>query len=136
MLLSSELLGLTKALHLLSNPLPPAAGTWGLIDEQLYPEIYRKALKFMRLDPEECVMVAAHAYDLRAVKKVASELERGRHGIEAHEEQWNEGSLYLAGDGDLGEDMDLFIYGTRGGVQIGLGDLADIWTGVLLNTRI
>ena len=34
------------------------------------PEIYLKAIELLQLRPEECIMVAAHAYDLRAVKKV------------------------------------------------------------------
>ena len=48
LLLSSELLGSYK----------PA------------PESYLKALKVLQLKPEECVMVAAHAYDLRGAKAV------------------------------------------------------------------
>ena len=48
MLLSSELLGLTKP----------------------DPAIYRKAIELLGHEPEECLMVAAHAYDLRASKKV------------------------------------------------------------------
>ncbi|KAF2093460.1 haloacid dehalogenase [Rhizodiscina lignyota] len=34
------------------------------------PAIYLKALELMQLKPENCAMVAAHAYDLRAAKKV------------------------------------------------------------------
>jgi len=30
------------------------------------PEVYQKAMKALRLDPDQCVMVAAHAYDLKA----------------------------------------------------------------------
>lgn len=48
MLLSSELLGITK---------PDLA-------------IYRKAMVLLKRKPEDCVMVAAHAYDLRAAKAV------------------------------------------------------------------
>ena len=48
MLFSSELLGCYK----------PA------------PENYRKALELLKLRPEECVTVAAHAYDLRGAKAV------------------------------------------------------------------
>jgi HAD superfamily hydrolase (TIGR01493 family) len=48
MLLSSELLGLTKP----------------------DPAIYRKAIELLGHKPEECLMVAAHAYDLEAAKKV------------------------------------------------------------------
>lgn len=46
MLFSSELLGMTKP----------------------DPAIYRRAMELLRRKPEECVMVAAHAYDLRAAK--------------------------------------------------------------------
>jgi HAD superfamily hydrolase (TIGR01493 family) len=30
------------------------------------PEVYRMTMKVLRLEPNECVMVAAHAYDLKA----------------------------------------------------------------------
>ena len=48
MLLSSELLGLTKP----------------------DPAIYHRAMELSRREPSECLMVAAHAYDLRAAKAV------------------------------------------------------------------
>lgn len=48
MLLSSELLGLTKP----------------------DPAIYHKAVNLLKRKPQECVMVAAHAYDLRAARGV------------------------------------------------------------------
>ena len=47
MLFSSELLGMYK----------PA------------PESYRKALQLVKVKPDECVMVAAHAYDVRGASK-------------------------------------------------------------------
>ena len=47
LLLSSELLGLTKP----------------------DPAIYHKAIELLGHKPEECLMVAAHAYDLEAAKK-------------------------------------------------------------------
>ncbi|KAJ5762035.1 uncharacterized protein N7511_005417 [Penicillium nucicola] len=34
------------------------------------PEAYEKALQFVKLEPEEVVLVAAHAYDLRGAQKV------------------------------------------------------------------
>lgn len=34
------------------------------------PEAYTKALELIKLKPEECVLVAAHAYDLRGAKAV------------------------------------------------------------------
>ena len=48
LLLSSELLGLTKP----------------------DPAIYLKAIELLGHKPEECLMVAAHAYDLEAAKKM------------------------------------------------------------------
>ncbi|KAI9804656.1 MAG: hypothetical protein M1833_006731 [Piccolia ochrophora] len=48
-LFSSELLGMTKP----------------------DPEIYRRALALLRVAPHESVMVAAHAYDLRAARDVS-----------------------------------------------------------------
>lgn len=48
MMFSSELLGMTKP----------------------DPAIYRKAMELLKRKPEECIMVAAHAYDLRAAKEV------------------------------------------------------------------
>jgi len=80
------------------------------------PDIYLKAMKLMQLDPPECVMVAAYAYDLRAAKKVGMRTVYIQRSTE-----------------DLGEDVtvikgkvDLFIDGTKGGVEGGLGELADI----------
>lgn len=48
MLFSSELLGMTKP----------------------DPAIYRRAMELLKRTPDECIMVAAHAYDLRAAKEV------------------------------------------------------------------
>ena len=48
MLMSSELLGLTKP----------------------DPEIYKKAMQLARLEPKDCYMMASHLYDLEAAKKV------------------------------------------------------------------
>ncbi|KAF1955284.1 HAD-like protein [Byssothecium circinans] len=50
-LLSSELLGLTKP----------------------DPAIYRKAMDFVKLPPENCIMLASHLYDLEAAKGVGME---------------------------------------------------------------
>ncbi|KAL8726448.1 MAG: hypothetical protein Q9166_006726 [cf. Caloplaca sp. 2 TL-2023] len=47
-LFSSELLGLSKP----------------------NPAVYRKCINLMKVKAEDCLMVAAHAYDLRAAKKV------------------------------------------------------------------
>lgn len=32
--------------------------------------MYQKALELLKLEPEQCLMVAAHAYDLRAAAKM------------------------------------------------------------------
>jgi FMN phosphatase YigB (HAD superfamily) len=34
------------------------------------PLAYLKVLELLKLNPQQCCMVAAHAYDLRAAKKV------------------------------------------------------------------
>lgn len=65
MLFSSQLLGLTKVI---SSLLPIFASL--LIMEKPDPAIYNKALELMQLKSGECIMVAAHAYDLRAAKGV------------------------------------------------------------------
>ncbi|RDW66851.1 hypothetical protein BP5796_09600 [Coleophoma crateriformis] len=80
------------------------------------PKIYLKAIELLKLQPEECIMVAAHAYDLRAAKGV------GMQTIYIH--RLTE---------DLDEDMSLvekendqFLDGTTGGEDCGLGSLADV----------
>lgn len=64
MLFSSQLLGHTKVFkssHLRDHD----------ESKQHQPDlaIYNKAMDLMQLRPEDCVMVAAHAYDLRAAKQ-------------------------------------------------------------------
>ncbi|KAE8443308.1 hypothetical protein EG329_002024 [Mollisiaceae sp. DMI_Dod_QoI] len=93
-LFSSQLLGLTKP----------------------DPAIYQKVMELMQLAPNDCVMVAAHAYDLRAAKAVGMRTVYIQRTTE-----------------DLDEDMaaiqnevDIFIDGTSGHVPHGLGELADI----------
>jgi FMN phosphatase YigB (HAD superfamily) len=68
MLFSGELLGILK----------PA------------PESFHKALDLVRLKPEECVMVAAHAWDVRGGKDV------GMKTVYIH--RWTD---------DINEDMDI-----------------------------
>ena len=93
-LFSSELLGMTKP----------------------NPEIYRKALKLMKLLPEECIMVAAHAYDLRAAKNVGLKTVYIQRTTEDLIEDMKQ----------VREDVDVFLYGTDGTRQCGLGRLADL----------
>lgn len=92
MLFSSQLLGLTKP----------------------DPAIYKRALELMGLMPEECVMVAAHAYDLRAAKDVGMRTVYIRRETE-----------------DVGEDfeqiekgVDMFIDGRDGSEECGIAALA------------
>jgi FMN phosphatase YigB (HAD superfamily) len=35
---------------------------------------YQRVLELLQLEPHECIMVAAHAYDLRAAKEVLAVL--------------------------------------------------------------
>ncbi|KAF5392666.1 hypothetical protein D9757_000933 [Collybiopsis confluens] len=93
-LFSSQLLGLTKP----------------------DPKIYQKVLELLQLDPEDCIMVAAHAYDLRAAATVGLRTAYVHRATE-----------------DLHEDMALvrrensiFVSGTDGGRDSGLNALADI----------
>ena len=65
MLFSSELLGLTKeSLFLLHNDSRTD------FFRQPCPKIYHQALSLLCVQPSQSIMVAAHAYDLRAAKKV------------------------------------------------------------------
>jgi beta-phosphoglucomutase-like phosphatase (HAD superfamily) len=67
-LFSSQLLGLTKVVpyvlfvsvnsHDYHPPLQPD------------PSAYIRTMDLLQLRPEDCIMVAAHAYDLRAAKNV------------------------------------------------------------------
>ncbi|KUJ23709.1 haloacid dehalogenase [Mollisia scopiformis] len=93
-LFSSQLLGLTKP----------------------DPAIYVKAMELMQLRPEECAIVAAHAYDLRAAKKLGM----GTIYIQRATEDLDEDMTAIR------EEVDLFIDGTGGNVSSGLGELADM----------
>ena len=83
MLCSSELLGVYK----------PA------------PESYRKALQLVRAKPEECVLVAAHAYDVRGAK------EAGMRTVYVH--RWTD---------DIREDMEV----VKGENDVFLEDMTDL----------
>lgn len=93
-LFSSELLGMTKP----------------------DPEIYLKALDLLQLNPSECVMVAAHAYDLAAAKST---------GMKTVYVQRPTEDLDLEMERVKGE-VHLFVDGTNGKKDSGLGELADI----------
>jgi FMN phosphatase YigB (HAD superfamily) len=92
MLFSSQLLGLTK---------PDLA-------------IYRKAADLMGVQTEECIMVAAHAYDLRAAK------ETGMKTVYVRRETEDVGEDF----GKIEKDVDLFLDGRDGSVKCGIAALA------------
>ncbi|KAF6838157.1 haloacid dehalogenase [Colletotrichum musicola] len=73
-------------------------------------EAYRKALELVRLRPEEVVMVAAHAYDLRAAREV------GMTTIYIH--RWTD---------DMDEDMER----VRGEFDAFLKDMKDLRVAIL-----
>jgi 2-haloalkanoic acid dehalogenase type II len=93
MLFSSHLLGLTKP----------------------DPKIYRKCAELIGLDVEECVMVAAHAYDVRAAKEVGMGCIYIRRWSEDVTEDFE----------SVERDMGLFVDG-RDGDGEGLGRVADV----------
>ena len=78
--------------------------------------MYRKALELMQVGPSEAIMVAAHAYDLRAAKKVGMSTVYIQRSTEDLTENM----------GTLRKDVDFFIDGTKGGKDCGLGELATI----------
>lgn len=95
MLFSSQLLGLTKP----------------------DPRIYRKVIEeVLGHRPEECVMVAAHAYDLRAAKAVGMKTVYVRRWTEDREENMEQ----------VTAENDLFLDAVMEAQQEGLGRLADM----------
>jgi len=94
MLFSSQLLGLTK---------PDLA-------------IYRKAADLMGLRPEECIMVAAHAYDLRAATQVGMKTVYIRRNTEDVGEDFDE----------IEQSVDVYFDGRDGSRECGLARLAEI----------
>jgi 2-haloalkanoic acid dehalogenase type II len=92
MLFSSQLLGMTKP----------------------DPAIYRKAAELMGLRVDECIMVAAHVYDLKVAKSVGMRTVYVRRTTED-----------IGEDFDLiGRNVDLFLDGRNGSVDCGLALLA------------
>jgi 2-haloalkanoic acid dehalogenase type II len=92
MLLSSQLLGCTK----------PAA------------EFYLKALDLVKAKPEECIMVAAHAYDLRAAKAVGMQTVYIQRPTEDPTEDMNR----------IRAEVDVFVDGCDGDRLAGLAQIA------------
>ncbi|KIK55524.1 hypothetical protein GYMLUDRAFT_47739 [Collybiopsis luxurians FD-317 M1] len=93
-LFSSQLLGLTKP----------------------DPKIYQKALELMQLEAEDCIMVAAHAYDLRAAAKLGIKTAYIHRTTEDLHEDMEQ----------IGRECDIFVSGTDGSRGCGLNALADI----------
>ncbi|KAE9392643.1 haloacid dehalogenase [Gymnopus androsaceus JB14] len=92
-LFSSQLLGLTKP----------------------DPRIYQKALELLKFEPEQCIMVAAHAYDLRAAAKIGIKTAYIHRTTEDPHEDMDQ----------VRRECDMFISGTDGSKACGLNALAD-----------
>lgn len=88
MLFSSELLGVYK----------PA------------PESFQKALDLLKLRPDECVMVAAHAWDTRGGKEVGMKTVYVKRWTDDTKEDWEraktEFDIYLEGMEGLADAVD------------------------------
>ena len=67
MLFSSQLLGKTKVDNFFC---PDPAPSFQLTFSKPDAECYTKALELMQVAPSEAIMIAAHAYDLRAARTV------------------------------------------------------------------
>ena len=120
-----------KPVHSCSIPICSCQLTFSQPDA----DSYKKALALMQVPPSEAVMVAAHAYDLRAAKGVWVSFRptliltltslKASSGMK---------TIYVRRTTeDLGEDMqqvrddvDFFIDGTKGDERCGFGELADI----------
>lgn len=68
LLLSSELLNVTKVYF--ENESFYDSIKFMANDHQPSREAYFRAMELLRRQPDECMMVASHAYDLRAAKDV------------------------------------------------------------------
>lgn len=79
-------------------------------------ESYTKALELMQLAPSEAIMVAAHAYDLRAAKTVGMKTIYVQRTTEDLVENMDQ----------VRDEVDFFIDGTSGDEKCGFGELADI----------
>ncbi|BGP15019.1 hypothetical protein JCM10213_002836 [Rhodosporidiobolus nylandii] len=117
-LFSSELLGLIKAS---GSPPVVAEGAGEGKGAYLYtripqpdPAIYRKVLDLLQVQPEDALMVAAHAYDLRAAKQVGMKT--------AYIQRWTEDEREDMAK--VREDVDVFVDGRGGSREAGLAELA------------
>ncbi|KAG7442822.1 haloacid dehalogenase [Guyanagaster necrorhizus] len=80
------------------------------------PKIYQKAINFLDLKPEECLMVASHAYDLRAAARTGMKTAYIHRSTEDPEEDIDH----------LRQTFDFFVEGTDGSDISGLVKLANI----------
>jgi FMN phosphatase YigB (HAD superfamily) len=80
------------------------------------PRIYEKAAELMGLKVEECIMVAAHAYDTRAAKDV------GMQTVYIHRTTEDVGEDFVS----IQQEFDLFIDGRDGSTECGIGALAKV----------
>ena len=91
------------------------------------PEMYKKAISLVRVEPQEALMVAAHAYDLRAAQKVGMKT--------VYVRRWTEDTMEDMPQ--VRRDFDLFIGGRspdlEGTTQAdgSLTELADVLCGKL-----
>ncbi|KAJ4001954.1 haloacid dehalogenase [Lentinula boryana] len=93
-LFSSQLLGLTKP----------------------DPRIYQKVLELLNCEPRDCIMVAAHAYDLRVAAKIGMKTAYIHRTTEDPDEDMER----------VRSECDIFVSGTDGKTFCGLYELADI----------
>lgn len=121
---SSQLLGYTKV-----KSRRPFRGPEVCADNQPDPRVYRRALEILDRRPEEVAMVAAHAYDLRAAKKVYvqfsnwADICRGMRTIYIHRDTEDP----LEDEEEMRTEFDLYIDGrAEVGAEGGLVRLADI----------
>ncbi|GAA5971889.1 hypothetical protein JCM11641_001558 [Rhodosporidiobolus odoratus] len=110
-LFSSQLLGLTKvSVLVMLVMLVILIRVQGNPD----PQIYLKALNLVQIKPEDALMVAAHAYDLRAAAAVGMKT--------AYIQRWTEDPLEDMQK--VARDSDVFVDGRGGSPEVGLAALA------------
>ncbi|KAH7075080.1 haloacid dehalogenase [Paraphoma chrysanthemicola] len=81
------------------------------------PRIYQRAMGLVGVQPEECVMLASHVYDLKAAKGV------GMRTVYVRRESEDVGLVVEEGYG-----VDVLVDGTGGGVDGGFGEaVRRIW---------
>ncbi|KAJ3893826.1 HAD-like domain-containing protein [Lentinula edodes] len=80
------------------------------------PKMYQKVLELLNLEAKECIMVAAHAYDLRAAAKIGIKTAYIHRTTEDPEEDMQQ----------VRSECDIFVSGTDGSTSCGLNELAEI----------